>query len=86
MNTADKVQAINEHLENQGYHDDMIYPFDEHTVNELFINPWNALRATHFGGLDFSHDYFRFDGYGNIETLSDWQIDQEYEELETDED
>lgn len=85
MNTADKVQAINEHLENQGYHDDMIYNFDEDTINELFSNPWDALRATHFGDTNFSDDYFRFNGYGNIETLSDWKIDEEFEELETDE-
>lgn len=85
MTTSDKVQAINEHLENQGYHYDMIYTFDEDTINELFSNPWDALRATHFGDTNFSDDYFRFNGYGNIETLSDWKIDEEFDELETDE-
>ncbi len=85
MNTADKVQAINDHLENQGYNDDMIYTFDEDTINELFSNPWDALRATHFGDTNFSDDYFRFNGYGNIETLSDWKIEKEFEALETDE-
>lgn len=83
MNTANKVHAINEHLENQGYTDDMIYPFDEDTINELFSNPWDALRASHYGDINFTHDYFRFNGYGNIETLPDWQIDNEYNELET---
>lgn len=86
MTTADKVQAINEHLENQGYQDDMIYPFDEGTINEMFSNPWGALRACHFGEVNFTDGYFRFNGYGNIETLSNWKIDEEYEELETEED
>lgn len=85
MNTADKVQAINEHLENQCYHDDKIYTFDDHTINELFSTPWEALRACHFGETDFTHDYFRFNGHGNIETLAVWQINEEFEELETDE-
>lgn len=85
MNTEYKVLAINVHLENQGYHDDMIYTFDEYTINEMFSNPFEALRACHFGDVNFSHNYFRFNGYGNIETLSDWQIDNEYNELETDE-
>lgn len=85
MNTVDKVQAINEHLENQGYYDDLIYSFDEDTVNEMFSNPWEALRSSHFGDINFTHDYFRFNGYGNIETLSDYEIDEEFEELETDE-
>lgn len=86
MNTADKVHAINEHLENQGYHEDMIFSFDEDTINEFFPSPFDALRACHFGEINFTDEYFRFNGYGNIETLSDWQIDKEYEELETDED
>lgn len=86
MTTADKVQSINEHLENQGYNDDMIYPFDEHTINEFFNSPFEALRACLFGEVNFTHDYFRFNGYGNIETLADWQIDKEFEALETEED
>lgn len=85
MNTAHKVQAINEHLESQGYYDDMIYTFDEDGINEMFSNPWDALRACHYGDVDFTHGYFRFNGYGNIETLSDWQIDEDFEALETDE-
>ena len=85
MTTQNKVQAINEWNEQNGYTDDMIYPFDDHTMNELFSNPWDALRAAHFGDINFSHDYFRFNGYGNLETLSDWQIDEDYKEIETDE-
>lgn len=86
MTTADKVQAINEQMENQGYYDDMIYDFDEYTINEFFNSPFEALRACHFGDVSFTDDYFRFDGYGNIETLSDWQIDSLYNEIETEED
>lgn len=86
MNTADKVHAINEHLESQGYDDDMIFSFDEDTINEFFPSPFDALRACYFGDINFTHDYFRLNGYGNIDTLSDWEIVKEYEELETDED
>jgi len=82
METYEKVQAINENLESQGYYDDIIYLFDEDTINELFSNPWDALRATHFGDTNFTDDYFRFNGYGNIETLSDWKIDEMYNEIE----
>lgn len=83
MKTYEKVQALNEHYENLGYDDDMIYSFDEDTINELFSNPWDALRATHFGDANFTDDYFQFNGYGNIETLSDWKIDEMYNEIET---
>jgi len=83
MNTYEKVQALNEHYENLGYSDDMIYSFDEDTINEMFPNPWDALRATHFGDVNFTDDYFHFNGYGNVETLSDWKIDEMYNEIET---
>lgn len=63
----------------------MLYSFDEGTINDMFSNPWEALRASHFGDISFTDDYFRFNGYGNIETLSDWQIDEDFEALETDE-
>lgn len=82
MKTYEKVQALNEHYENLGYCDDTIYSFDEDTINELFSNPWDALRATHFGDTNFTDDYFHFNGYGNIETLSDWKIDELYNEIE----
>lgn len=49
MKTYEKVQALNDHYENLGYHDSMIYSFDEDTINELIPNPWEALRASHFG-------------------------------------
>lgn len=82
MKTYEKVHAINEQLVNQGYPDDIIYSFDEDTINEQFSNPWEALKAAHFGITDFTHDYFRFDGYDNIETLADWKIDEMYNEIE----
>ena len=85
MTTHDKVQAINEWNEQNGYGDDTIYYFDEHTINEFFTNPWDALRSAHFGDINFTHEYFKFNGYGNLETLSDWQIDEEYNALETEE-
>ena len=85
MNTAEKVQAINEHLENQGYTDNMIHEFDADTINEIFSSPFDALREGHFGDVNFTHDYFRFNGYGNIETLADYEIDKEFEELDSDE-
>ena len=81
MKTFEKVQALNEYNENAGYYGDIIFTFDEYTVNELFSNAFEALKASHYGDVNFTHDYFRFDGYGNIETLSDWQIDELYNEI-----
>lgn len=80
MKTTDKVQLLNEYYEAKQYYDDRIYDFDEYTFRELFTNPWEAMRATVFGDVNMGHDFFTFDGYGNIETLSDWKIDELFED------
>lgn len=75
MNTAEKVQLLNEYYTENNYYDDGIYSFDEETFKEIVSDPWEAMRSTVFGDVNFSHDYFTFDGSGNLETLSDWKID-----------
>lgn len=80
MNTTDKVQLLNDYYEAKQYYDDCIYYFDEYTFRELMPDPWEAMRSTVFGDVNFSHDYFTFNGYGNIETLSDWKIDELFED------
>lgn len=42
--------------------------------------PMEAARATHFGEVHWSDDYIRFNGYGNLEILSDYAYDKEIKE------
>lgn len=56
--------------------DDMIYPMDE--IDELFSSVWDALRGAFFGGrygydkdsFNPNDDYFYFDGYGNLVSVT----------------
>ena len=80
MNIAEKVHLLNEYCEDMQYYDNRIYDFDEPTFSEIITDPWEAMRSTVFGDVNFTHDYFHFNGYGNIETLSDWKIDEFFEE------
>ena len=54
---------------------DEYYDFDEDTINEIFKNPYDALRACFFGNVYFTDDYFKFDGYGNIKTVNEIPYD-----------
>lgn len=57
--------------------DEVIYNFDEDTLNEIFSNPYDAMRAAHFGKIEsWNDDYFRFDGYANIVSMSTWDAEQ----------
>lgn len=49
----------------------MYYSFDEDTFNELFTNPFEAMRKGYFGKIQsFADEYFKLNGYENIETAS----------------
>ena len=47
---------------------------DEYTLNELFSSPTEALRSAYFGDYDFNKPYFKFNDYGNIESLDEYDL------------
>lgn len=60
--------------------------YDMDSFDEFMSNytPSEIARMIHFGEFNPNDDYFRFDGYGNLESL-DWQeISDEAESLESD--
>lgn len=79
---ADLLQYMNAYdgsFEESTYYD--MYLFDEFMSN---YTPSEIARMIHFGEFNPNDDYFRFDGYGNLESL-DWQeISDEAESLESD--
>jgi hypothetical protein len=68
-------------LEYDGFEYLDVLEFDDDIINESFETPMDALRAASFGRVNFSDEYFRFDGYGNIETLSQYDYDKEIEDV-----
>ena len=60
-----------------------VQEFDDEFFNTYFEGkPIEAVRAWHFGGDDnyWCDEYIRFNGYGNLETLSEWQLEKELQE------
>lgn len=79
---ADLLQYMNSYdgsFEESTYYD--MDSFDEFMSN---YTPSEIARMIHFGEFNSNDNYFRFDGYGNLESL-DWQeISDEAESLESD--
>lgn len=79
---ADLLQYMNAYdgsFEESTYYD--MDSFDEFMSN---YTPSEIARMMWFGEFNPNEDYFRFDGYGNLESL-DWQeISDEAESLESD--
>ena len=50
------------------------YENDEFFFETFFSNPMEAVRATQFGNYNYSDDYVRFNGYGNLDSCSEWEL------------
>ncbi|KAA9290010.1 MULTISPECIES: antirestriction protein ArdA [Aerococcus] len=58
------------------YPDDRLYDMDE--LDEILyeFTPMDIVRMVHFGDFNFNDDYFTFDGYGNLESVSSYSADK----------
>ena len=72
------IDKYNDYLIENRYEE--FKPFDEYTINEYFVTPYEALRACQFGSVSFNDDWFKLDGYANIETYSNSEIESEMEQ------
>ena len=46
---------------------------DEEFFNTFFDNPMDAIRATYYGNYNYNDDYVKFNGYGNIDSYSEYE-------------
>ena len=51
-------------------------------LNENLVNfePMEILNKMHFGEFNPTHDFFKFDGYMNLESISDWEYESKIED------
>lgn len=77
----DMLEYILDNYSDREYHNLLV--FDD--LDEMLqgYDPSTVVGMVFFGNIqNFSDDYFRFDGYGNIESLSQYQYEQELLDLE----
>ena len=46
---------------------------DEEFFNTFFNNPMEAIRATYYGNYNYNDEYVKFNGYGNIDSYSEYE-------------
>lgn len=54
--------------------DKAIYSMDEFNDIMYGMSPWDVMCRVCFGDINLNDDYFIFNGYGNIETLSEYEL------------
>lgn len=70
MDTMDIINIHNRYCEESNNMDDYIYSMEEFDEIMNGMTPWEVARAC-FYGHEFcpAHDYFRFNGYANLESF-----------------
>jgi hypothetical protein len=65
------VQLNNEYCDQQNYPDDQIYSNDANFFADVYGGDvMEAVRAVSYGDYNYSHDYVKFNGYGNLESMN----------------
>ena len=79
LSNIEKINLYNDYCANDNI-DGCFYTFDEEFFVTFFNSSYDAARATYYGSISWSDDYIRFDGRGNLESLSEQQIISEAED------
>lgn len=67
---SDQILELNNlFCENANYPDDYIYINDEDFFETWGASGYEVARSTFYGDYNFSHDYVKFNGYGNLESM-----------------
>ena len=89
MDNDDTISIYNDYADSNGY--ELIFNNDEHTINDLFSSPYDAIRQTNNKDYNDNDEYFTFNGYGHavsfdyrlsdnspidIEGLAQWLINE----------
>ena len=52
---------------------------DDDFFNTFFFNnPMEAIRSSYYGDYNYCDKYVRFNGYGNLESFNDYDLEKEY--------
>jgi len=74
MSYSEIVTLHNEYCNNMSYYDDEIFQNDPYIINEIFSDTFKALQCMFYGKYKPNDDFFKFDGYGNLESIADYNV------------
>jgi hypothetical protein len=74
MDYYDVVALHNEVCNNISHYDSMIFENDPYIINDYFPDSFKALQAMFYGEYSPNHEFFTLNGYGNLESINDYNI------------
>ena len=76
MFTIDNLMEYLEYLEDTNYMDDYIYSMDDFNELHYGVDAWEIARRIHFGEFNPTDDYWMYNGYGNLVSLDEWEVEK----------
>lgn len=84
FNSNEIVDLNNIYCDENGYDDSRLYSNDEDFFEMSFGNKvMDAVRAVTYGEYNYTHDWVKFNGYGNLESMNYVGVDDLPESVET---
>ena len=81
LEDTEYLKTVVEELDswNGSFNNLRVYENDEEFFRMFFegITPMEVARATYYGDYKYMDEYVRFNAYGNLESLSEFQYEQE---------
>ena len=74
MGIEEKIALHNTYCDAANCMDDCIYTMDD--MEEVLdgVDKWELVRMVQFGDFDCTQDFWSFNGYGNLESYSKWEL------------
>ena len=73
--SPNELMRVNNRYCDENRCNDIIYYNNSQELNSLLGSPDAALRAASYGNYNYSHNYFRINGYGNLESFKSVELD-----------
>ena len=74
LGVEEKIALHNTYCDAANCMDDCIYAMDD--MEEILdgVDKWELVRMIRFGDFDFTKEFWGFNGYGNLDSYSAWEL------------
>lgn len=77
MNKSQLVELNNAYCQSANYYESEVYNNDEDFFETFYPNAGDGLKvaqAVFYGDYNYSHQYVKFNGYGNLESIDYFEV------------
>lgn len=74
MGVEEKIALHNTYCDAANSMDDCLYSFDDMAEILDGVDKWEIVRMMRFGDFDFMKEFWKINGYGNLDSYNAWEL------------